>query len=89
MTMPPALQTGLPWRAVEQLQRLIQAGHQPVLLASPQVRAQVRRLLEPHLANVAVLGYNEISKGVEVESIALVQIDAEQQPSQTLQGAMT
>jgi len=88
MTMPPAVANRITTAAVVELQRLIQAGHQPVVLASPQVRAQVRRLLEPHLPNVIVLGYNEISKGVEVESIALVQVETQEQAN-ALQGAMT
>ena len=46
----------------------------------PQVRAQVRRLIEPHLPSAAVLGYNEISKGVEVESLGLAQLE---QPTPT------
>jgi len=76
MTMPPAVANRITTASVRELQRLIGAGHQPVVLASPQVRAQVRRLIEPHLPNVAVLGYNEVSKGVEVESVGLVQLDA-------------
>jgi len=55
----------------------VQAGRHPVVLASPQVRAHVRRLVEPHLPGAAVLGYNEVSKGVEVESVGLVQLSAE------------
>lgn len=51
---------------------LTAAGHQPVLLASPQVRAVVRQLIEAQASNAAVLGYNEIVSGVEVESIALI-----------------
>jgi flagellar biosynthesis protein FlhA len=74
MTMPPAIANRLTMAIVKELQRLIQAGHHPVVLASPQVRAQVRRLLEPHLPNAAVMGYNEVSKGVEVQSIGLVSI---------------
>jgi hypothetical protein len=35
----------------------------------------VRQLVEPHLPNIAVLGYNEVSKGVEVESMGLVQLE--------------
>jgi flagellar biosynthesis component FlhA len=42
------------------------------VIASPQVRAVVKQLLEPHLPGVAVLGYNEVVSGVEVESLALV-----------------
>ena len=86
MTMPPAVANRITSAIVEQMNRLVQAGHHPVVLASPQVRAQVRRLLEPHLPNASVLGYNEISKGVEVESLGLVQLDADL-TRQTLEGA--
>ncbi len=88
MTMPPAVANRITMAITRELQRLIQAGHHPVVLASPQVRAQVRRLLEPHLPTAAVLGYNEISKGVEVESFGLVQLDNEapRQGARELQG---
>ncbi len=75
MTMPPALANRIASAVARELQSLLAGGYPPVVLASPQVRAQVRRLIEPHMPNVAVLGYNEISKGVEVESLALVQLD--------------
>jgi len=58
-------------KATSQLQA---QGHQPVILASPQVRAVVRQLIEPHLPNAAVLGYNEIVSGVEIESLAMVAV---------------
>jgi flagellar biosynthesis protein FlhA len=76
MSMPPAVANRVTTAIVRELQRLLRAGHPPVVLASPQVRAQVRRLLEPHLPNAAVLGYNEVSKGIEVESLGLVQVPA-------------
>jgi len=47
-------------------------GHLPVIIASPQVRSVVRQILEPHVPGVAVLGYNEVASGIEVESLALV-----------------
>jgi len=57
---------------VSSLKAVTAAGHQPVVISSPQVRAVVRQLLEPHLPAVAVLAYNEIIPAVEVESMALV-----------------
>ena len=81
MTLPPALANHITTAIVNELHRLIQAGHHPLVLASPQVRAQVRRLLEPHLPIVAVLGYNEVRKGVEVESMGLVQLDDQAAPN--------
>ncbi|MFW6058550.1 MAG: flagellar biosynthesis protein FlhA [Phycisphaeraceae bacterium] len=83
MTMPPAVANRITTAIVEELQKLIQAGHHPVVLASPQVRGQVRRLLEPHLPTAAVMGYNEVSKGVEVESLGLVQLAGAQEAATT------
>ncbi len=72
VSMPP----GVAARVVNQLQRGVQvvttAGHQPVVLASPQVRSVVRQLLAPHVPAAAVLGYNEIASNVDVESLALI-----------------
>jgi flagellar biosynthesis protein FlhA len=77
VSIPPVVANRVTAALLRELQRLIQAGHAPVVLASPQVRAQVRRLLEPHLPGAAVLGYNEVSKGVDVESLGLVQAEDE------------
>ncbi|QQE11207.1 flagellar biosynthesis protein FlhA [Planctomycetota bacterium] len=83
MTMPPLVANRITTSIVEEIQNLIQLGHQPVILASPQVRAQIRRLIEPQLPAVAVLGYNEVSKGVEVESLGLIQaVQTDQQQQQ-------
>ena len=78
MTMPPQVANRITTAILGEANRLVQAGRHPVILASPQVRAQVRRLVEPHLPSAAVLGYNEISKGVEVESLGLVQLEPAQ-----------
>lgn len=86
MTIPPAVANKMTTAIIEEIQRLVKAGHPPLVLASPQVRAQVRRLLEPHLPNAAVLGYNEVSKGIEVESLGLVQIENKSVESRTLEG---
>jgi len=84
MSMPPAVANRITTALIRELQNLIQQGHQPVVLASPQVRGQVRRLLEPHLPNAAVMGYNEVSKGVDVESVGLATLE----PHATMQGAV-
>ncbi|MCC7407136.1 MAG: flagellar biosynthesis protein FlhA [Phycisphaeraceae bacterium] len=88
MSMPPAVANRVVSAIVREISRLIQAGHPPVVLASPQVRAQVRRLIEPHLPIAAVLGYNEVSKGVEVESLGLVQLEDQPAPARVMEGAL-
>jgi len=72
VNMPIRIANQVTAQVVKGLQSVIGAGHQPVVIASPQVRAVVRQLLEPQLPNVAVLGYNEIVPTVEVESMALI-----------------
>ena len=71
MTMPPQVAKQIVQKIGGELERLVAAGHSPVVLCSPQVRSQVRRLVETSLPNVAVLGYNEIDS-VQVESMAMV-----------------
>lgn len=75
VSIPPAVATRIITAILQEVGHLIQAGHPPVVLASPPVRAAVRSLLEPHLATAAVLGYNEVSKGVEVQSVGMVQLE--------------
>ena len=82
MSMPPAVANRITTAIVQELQKLTEAGRHPVVLASPQVRGPVRRLVEPHMPTAAVLGYNEVSKGVEVESVAMVQIEQESRTTQ-------
>ena len=72
VTMPARVAARVSEQIGRALQLVTNAGHHPVVIASPQVRAVVRQILEPSIAGVAVLGYNEIVSGVEVESLALV-----------------
>jgi len=53
----------------------VAAGHEPVILCSPQVRAQVKKLAEAVQPGVAVLSYNEIVQDVRVESLGMVAAD--------------
>jgi len=54
------------------LQGVSARGRLPVVIASPTVRAVVWQVLSPYVPGVAVLGYNEVVSGVEVESVGLV-----------------
>ena len=74
LTMPPVLAGKIADAVAQQIEILVSAGHHPVVLTSPQVRMQLRRLLEGSLPNVAVLAFNEVIKGVSVESMAMVTV---------------
>jgi flagellar biosynthesis protein FlhA len=72
-TIPPHLAARIAKSVNETAEPLVTAGRAAIVVASPAVRAQVRQLLEPYVPGVVVLGYNEIAKGVDVESVGLVQ----------------
>ena len=48
-------------------------GASPVLLVHPDVRLVVRRILETSLPSIFVVSYNELSQGVQVKSIGMVE----------------
>ncbi len=56
----------------EELGAVMARGRLPVVIASPQVRNAMWQILEPHIPGVAVLGYNEVVSGIEVESVGLI-----------------
>jgi len=72
VTMPARTVGKVTDQILSGLRRVTDAGHAAVVITSPQVRAVVRQLLEPHLPSVAVLSYNEVVNGVAVESQALI-----------------
>ncbi|RIK63999.1 MAG: flagellar biosynthesis protein FlhA [Planctomycetota bacterium] len=77
LTMPPALAN----RIIAAVRNEVDAaatktaGKPPVVFASPQVRPFVRRLIETALPSVAVLGYGEIVRGVNVRTHGMVALD--------------
>lgn len=72
LSIPAAAAQRISAVIIRALEQVSASGHQPVVIASPQVRGVVRQILESQLPTVAVLGYNEITPEVEVESLALV-----------------
>jgi flagellar biosynthesis protein FlhA len=79
LTLPPATQNAIVEAVNKQIQAAIPAagGQTPVILCSPQVRSWVRRLIEPVLPQVGVLGYNEIVRGIDVKSLGMVVLSDE------------
>ena len=72
ISMPARVANAIATQIARALKSVTDLGHHAVVIASPQVRAIVRQILEPHVPGVAVLGYNEVATGVDVESSALV-----------------
>ncbi len=71
----------------EELGAVMARGRLPVVIASPQVRNAMWQILEPHIPGVAVLGYNEVVSGIEVESVGLIGPIGESTNSQSQQQA--
>ncbi|MFD2670086.1 flagellar biosynthesis protein FlhA [Marinicrinis sediminis] len=56
----------------EELQKLLQLGHQPIVLSSPTIRMYLRHLTDRVLSDVPILSYNELESNVEVQSVGVV-----------------
>jgi flagellar biosynthesis protein FlhA len=72
MNMPARVARQIATKINEGLGLVTMNGGLPVVIASPQVRHAVWQIIEPHVPASAVLGYNEIVPGIDVESLALI-----------------
>ncbi len=75
LTLPPQLARQVAESIAANVNKLMQQGFTGVVLCSPQVRAFVRKLIEQSLPAVAVLSFNEIVKGINVESVGIVGVN--------------
>ncbi|MCC6358310.1 MAG: flagellar biosynthesis protein FlhA [Phycisphaerales bacterium] len=78
LAIPPERQTQFAERTRSQLDQATTAagGASVVVLCSPPVRMWVRRLLEPALPTTAVLGLNEIVRGVDLNAHGVVSLES-------------
>ncbi len=75
LALSPAMVNRIGERIGHEVKKLVAAGHAPVILCSPQVRAQVRKVAETIQPGLAVLSYNEILREVRVEALGLVAVE--------------
>ncbi|MCH7987862.1 MAG: FHIPEP family type III secretion protein [Planctomycetes bacterium] len=59
----------------DQLKNLVEAGHPPVVICGPQVRAGLKQITSAALHKIAVLSLNEITRDTEVESLGQVAME--------------
>lgn len=78
LSIPPAMANKIAAAVSRAAEPLVGAGHPVIVLASPSIRAQLKQILDPHIAQVAVLAYNEVVKGLDVESMGLVHLPQEE-----------
>lgn len=74
ITLPPILAGQIVSAITMSVDPLVRIGRPSVVLTSPQVRGPLHRIIESNLPNAAVLGYNEVPNGIDVESVNLVQL---------------
>jgi len=74
LTMPPEVARKIGREISEAVRPLVTSGHHPVVLTSPQIRSQVKRIAESAVPNLAVLSFNEIVRGVRVESLGMAEL---------------
>ncbi|MBE0584151.1 MAG: FHIPEP family type III secretion protein, partial [Desulfofustis sp.] len=55
---------------------LFQGGRKPVLLAAPQIRPHVRKLVERYFPELVVISHNEVVSTYKVQSLGTVTLDA-------------
>jgi flagellar biosynthesis protein FlhA len=55
-----------------EVEKLVTAGHSPVVLVSPQIRAALKHMTAPHVPQLVVLSYNEITRDTKIDSLAMV-----------------
>jgi len=74
LSLPPETQNKLVAAVRERLDQAMAnaAGRTIAILCSPQIRMWMRRIIEPAVPHVPVLAFNEIVRGVEVQSLGLV-----------------
>ena len=72
LVIRPELVGRMVGRLTSLVERMMANNMQPVLLCSPGIRYQLRRILEGSFPNLAVLSYSEIANGVNVKAAGTV-----------------
>ena len=71
----PSINTKILKNIHEQIERLSLQQMNPVILASPRIRAPLKKMIELAFSQLAVVSLNEIPNFVEIEAVGMVNID--------------
>lgn len=74
LSLEPNITSTIANNLSKHVQKLMQLGQQPIVLASPIVRLYFKRLTEQIIPGLIVLSYNELDPNVEVQSVGMVSI---------------
>jgi len=74
LTIEPSVINKIINNLARHVEKIVQLGKQPVVLASPVVRLYFKRLTEQSIPGLVVLSYNELDPGMEVNSVGMVSV---------------
>lgn len=74
LTLEPNVANNIHTNLSKQVQKLMQLGQQPIVLASPVVRLYFKKLADQVAPGLVVLSYNELDPALEIQSIGVVSI---------------
>ena len=72
LALEPGLMNTILANLSKQVQKLVQLGQQPIVLASPVVRLHFKRIAEQAIPGIVVLSYNELDPELTVQSVGIV-----------------
>ncbi len=75
LAMEPARAEELVSALAREVEKSTALGRRPVLLCSTRIRRHVRGLIEQGFPQLPVLSYNEISSGIKVDAIGVVELE--------------
>lgn len=74
LSMDPQISRRITDEVREQIERVINAGGQPIFLTSPSIRMYLKQFVDKILPTVPVLAYTELEPDIEIQSIGVVNI---------------
>lgn len=74
LTIEPSVTSKIINSLAKHIEKIVQLGKQPVVLASPVVRLYFKRLTEQSIPGLVVLSYNELDPSMEVNSVGMVSV---------------
>lgn len=74
LTLEPSVANSILSSLSKQVQKLVQLGQQPIVLASPVVRLYFKKFADQSIPGLVVLSYNELDSNLEIQSIGVVSV---------------
>ncbi|NLO97990.1 MAG: flagellar biosynthesis protein FlhA [Peptococcaceae bacterium] len=77
VNLDPAVMQKLINKISLQVERVVAQGYNPVIIAAPVVRINLKRMTERQIPHLSVLSYNELVQGIEIQPLGMVVLDNE------------